>query len=262
MDRTHALLSGEYVGALAVLLDATRPRVDEAVLIVDRDEFDHPLDGEDCRRTWRYHADSFERARTLDEGGRTAWRCSPSNDECWRAFRDVVALAEGAIGSHFVYRVQLRRAGTVVVDAIPHHSRAGVNADALVEGWRSEVRAALADPSACLVPDEPRIEWTAADRRWTIAGGSICKETLDGDRSVCYGITGLRRVRVTDDETVLALHWERRDFPDDLVGRALSWIADRMQNPPERVPCGTAERAREVRQVLADTLEAFDGREM
>lgn len=262
MDRTHALLSEEYVAALATLLDATRPRADDAVLIVDPDEFDHPPDGEACRRTWRHHVESFARAPAADEGGRTAWRCPPADDEAWRAFRDVVALAEGAIGSHFVYRVQLRRAGTVVVDAIPHHSQVGVNAKALGDRWQAEAEAALADLSACLVPEEPRIEWTAADRRWRIAGGSICKETIDGDRSACYGLTGLRRVRVTDDESVLALHWERGDFPDDVVGRALSWITDKVSNPPERVPCGTAERAGAVRDVLAETLEAFDGREV
>jgi|GEM_PF-662913 len=262
MERTHDLLSGDFAAALHALVDALGADVDDAVVRVDRDELESPPDGETCRHTWERSVDQFERLPEADEGGRTGWRCDPTDEAAWKSFRDVVGLAENATGAYFVYRVTLLREEQDVFDAVPHHSSAGLNADLLGETTVGEANAALEDVAGCLVPSQPVVEWTADDRRWSVGGGSLCVERVDGPTSKCYEVTNLRRIRVTDDGTALDLRWAAEGFPDDLIGRTLSWAAGKLYSPPEMIPCESTARAAEVQAVLRETLERFDGRQV
>jgi hypothetical protein len=149
-----------------------------------------------------------------------------------------------------------------VLSATPHHSDLAVDAGALPTEAFADAEASLSDLDPCLVAVEPHDEWEAENRRWSV-GAAVCKETPDGRRGSCSGISNLREVRVADDGATLELSWGLGDpVSDDAIGRALSWGLEKLYRPPERLPCGDAERAESVASFLAETLRRYDGREV
>lgn len=262
MHRTHSLECDRFADAFPPLLETVVPHATTATVLIDPEEADHEPDGPECRAVWARARDAFERAPDADESGREAWRCDTTDPDARAALFDVGALISGIIGRHFVFGVRLQRDGTQVLDSIPHHSAASIDADALPDDTVEEVDAALVDLAACLVPHGTRIVWEAADRRWSVRGSSICVETPDGKRTACYGVSNLRGIDVADDGTTLALSWGTEEFPDDAVGRLLSWVTGKLYSPPPALPCGTEVRASEVRELLAETLEKYDGRSL
>ena len=262
LNRTHDVESERFSAALRSLVETALPHATDAVVRLREDETDTDPDGDECRRTWTAVRDRFERSPDEDRYGATAWRCPTAPDAARDTLLALVSLTDGVAGSRFVFEVELRREGVPVLSAIPHTPSAGVDATRLGGAVRPGEVELLDGLAACLVPAETRVEWVAADRRWSVRGGSLCVETLDGRKTSCYGLTNLRRARASDDETVLALAWDAGELPDDPVGRAMSRAVDRLYRPPSAVPCGTAARARAVRALIRETLAAYDGREI
>jgi hypothetical protein len=303
LNRTHHLESEGFAEEFGALVERVLPETTTAVVELREDEIEMDPDGDECRRVWESVAPEFERVGRGsgesadgetgagdganrgdvtnrsdatgggDEADSSAWRCRTTTDEGREALRELVALTDGIAGAHFVFRIELRDGETPVLDAIPHHSGAGLDAaqlsgvefgarDESDSGIESGEVVGLDGHAACLVPAEAQVEWTAENRAWRLAGGSLCVERDDGRATSCYGVTNLRGVQIADDESWLALQWQAGELPDDPIGNALSWLADKLYNPPSAIPCGTAARAREVRQNLQETLAAYDGREL
>ncbi len=260
MNRTHTLESAEFYEGFATLLDVLVPRSTTALVLLDWNWAGDGSDDEACEQVWDAVEDRFERVPDEDTSGRIAWQIDLEDAGDRRAFRDVVGLIYGILGQHFVYWVALRRDGETVLESVPHHPYAGIDAEALGEDVLSEVSDALDEQAACLVPDGTRIEWVAEGRRWSLRGASICTETLDGNRTVCYPATNLEALRIDDDRTTLRLAWGAHEFDDDALGHVLSWITKKVYHPPSALPCETEERAHEARELLAETLGAYDGR--
>ncbi|SER72772.1 hypothetical protein [Natrinema salaciae] len=262
VHRTHHLECDGFAEECRSLLESVLPDATTAVVWLQEDELEMEPDGDDCRRTWTAVRDRFERFPGADRNGTTAWRVPTTTAPGRDALFELVALTDGIAGSHFVFRFELRDGDTPVLDAIPHHADAGVDATLLGDEIRSGEIVGLSEHDACLVPTETRFEWVAEDRRWAIRGGSLCVETLDGRTESCYGLTNVEGARIGDDGTVLALAWDPGELPDDAVGTLLSWIADKLYNPPPAVSCETLERARAVEAYLQELLAAYDGREI
>ncbi|WP_049924105.1 hypothetical protein [Halopiger djelfimassiliensis] len=262
IDRTHHLECEAFADAFRSLLESVLPDTTTAVVHLDEAEMDMEPDGDDCRRTWDDVGHRFERVPDEDRNGTLAWHCPTTTEPGREALLALVDLTAGIAGRHFVFRLELRNEGTPVLDAIPHHADAAVDATLLEGGPRTGEIVGLEGHDACLVPAETRLEWTAEDRNWSLRGGSLCLETLDGRRTSCYGLTGLQRATIDDDGTVLSLAWNPGEFPDDAVGTLLSWLTDRLYTPPPAIPCGTPERAREVHAYVTALLEAYDGRDL
>ncbi|WP_135855390.1 hypothetical protein [Halorussus salinus] len=303
LNRTHHLESEGFAEEFGALVESVFPETTTAVVELREDEMEMDPDGDECRRVWESVAPEFERvARDSGEsadgettasdaanrgdvtnrsdaasGGdgadSSAWRCRTTTEEGRAALRELVALTDGIAGAHFVFRIELRDGETPVLDAIPHHSDAGLDATRLAgvefrdegesgSGIKPGEVVGLDGHAACLVPAEPQVEWTAEDRAWRLAGGSLCAERDDGRATSCYGVTNLRGVELAEDGSWLALQWKTGELPDDPIGNALSWLANKLYNPPSAIPCGTAARAREVRRNLQETLAAYDGREL
>lgn len=290
-NRTHHLESEDFADEFGALVERVLPETTTAVVELREDELEMNPDGDECRRVWESVAPQFERVprdsgesangetgagdganrgdvtnRSDAAGGgdgadSSVWRCRTTSDEGRDALRELVALTDGIAGSHFVFRIELRDGETPVLDAIPHHSDAGLDATHLAGIEPGEV-VGLDGHAACLVPAEAQVEWTAENRAWRLAGGSLCVERDDGRATSCYGVTNLRGVDVAADGSWLALRWRARELPDDPIGNALSWLADKLYNPPSAIPCGTAARARAVRRNLQEILAAYDGREL
>ncbi len=262
LDRTHQLESERFPEAFRSLVESTLPYATDAVVRLREDEAATDPDGDECRRAWEAVRDRFERAADEDRYGATAWRCGTAADGGRAALSELVGLASGIAGRHFLFEVTLLRDGAPVLNAIPHTPSAGVDATHFGGEVRPGEVASLDGHAACLVPDETRAEWTAAERRWSVRGGSLCVETLDGRKTSCDGLRNLRRLEADGGGTALALAWGTGEFPDDPVGRVLSWVTGRLYRPPPAVPCGTAARAAAVEELVRETLVAYDGREL
>ncbi|MDS0298975.1 hypothetical protein NDI76_09470 [Halogeometricum sp. S1BR25-6] len=258
---THTLLSGDYVDALSGLLDALFPCADRGLVRLDEEWLDEAPDVEDCAWAWDAIRGRFDRLSNRDEHGWTAWGVElddPGRD----AMRRLVELTNDAVGSHFVAEILLVRDGRTVLSAIPHHSDLAVDADVLREDAFAAAEASLAGLEACFVPVEPHDEWEAGNRRWSV-GPAVCKETLDGRRTSCYGVSKLRGLRTADDGTTLELAWDLGEpLSEDPIGKALSWTLEKLHRPPGALPCGDEQRAERVADFLAETLRRYDGREI
>lgn len=269
--RTHALLTDAYADALARAVDALLPHADAGLVRTDEPWLSEDPDGDDCRETWEAVRGRFDRRPERDDGSRAAWCVAVGETDGAEAGGEtdgaealgrLVGLADGVVGPHFLFEVELAREGRTLLSATPHHSDLGVDADALPESTLGEVESALSGLPACLVAADPFAEWEAENRLWRV-GSAVCRETPDGDRTSCYGVSNLRGVAVAADGTALELTWGLGGpVSDDPIGRALSWGLDRLYRPPERLPCGDADRAESVAAFLAATLRRFDGREI
>lgn len=209
LDRTHQLESERFPEAFRSLAESTLPYATDAVVRLRGDEAATDPDGDECRRTWEAVRDRFERAADEDRYGATAWRCGTAADAGRAAPSELVGLASVIAGRHFPFEVTLLRDGVPVLNAIPHTPSAGVDATRLGGEVRPGDVASLDGHAACLVPDETRVERTAAERRWSVRDGSLCVETLDGRRTSCYGLANLRGLEADGDGTALALAWGR-----------------------------------------------------
>jgi hypothetical protein len=262
-EGTHTLLSDDYAAAFVRTVVSLVPHADRGVVRLDEAWLDEEPDGEDCREAWEAVRDRFERAPSDDASSREAWRVELVDDGTGLdALSRLVELAGGIAGRHFVFEVELAREGRTALSAVPHHSDLRVDVDVLPEAAFAAAEDALSDLEACLVAEDPVAEWVARDRQWSV-GPAVCKETLDGRRTSCYGIANLRGVAVAADGTTLRLSWGL-DGPvfDDPIGKALSWTLEKLYRPPAALPCGDAERAERVAAFLAETLRRFDGREI
>ncbi|OLZ41777.1 hypothetical protein A6E15_12615 [Natrinema saccharevitans] len=262
LSRTHRLECEGFATEFRALLELVLPDTTTAVVRLREDEMETNPDGEDCRRTWNAVRDRLERVPERDRNGATAWRVSTTTDPGREALFELVALTDGIAGAHFVWQLECRDEGTAVLEAIPHHSDARIDATLLGAEIQPGDIAGLRGHDACLVPTGCQFEWVAEDRQWRIEGGSLCIETLDGRKATCYGLTNLEQATITDDGTVLALVWEPGELPDDAVGKLLSWIMDKLYTPPPALPCETAERATAVKTHLQELVVAYDGREI
>ncbi|ELY70961.1 hypothetical protein [Natrinema versiforme] len=260
--RTHHLECEGFAAACRSLLESVLPDATTAVVWLHEDEREMEPDGDDCRRTWAAARDRFERVPVADRNDATAWRVPTTTNAGREALFDLVALTDGVAGSHFVFRLELRDGETPLLDAIPHHADAGVDATLLGDWIQPGDIVGLSGQDACLVPTETRFEWTAEDRQWAVRGGSLCVEPLDGRTMSCYGLTNVEGAKIGADGTVLALAWDPGELPDDAVGKLLSWFTDKLYNPPPAVPCETPARATAVITYLRDLLAAYDGREL
>lgn len=260
-ERTHTLLSGDYVDALAGSVDALFPYVDRGLVFLDEARLDESPDIEDCGWAWDAIRGRFDRLPERDDGERTAWGVG-LDDSGRDAVRRLVELTNDAVGKHFVSEIRLVRDGRTALSAIPHHSDLAVSAAVLPVAAFDDAEASLSDRSGCLVPVEPHAEWEAEGRRWSV-GPSVCEEAPNGRRRSCYGVSNLREIRVADGGATLELTWGLGEpVSDDAIGRALSWGVEKLYRPPERLPCADAERAESVAAFLADTLRRYDGREI
>ena len=258
MSPTHRLECERFSEGFGSLVEMTRPSVTAAVVRVREEEAESPpADGEVCRRTWDSVRPHLERLPEEDGSTSTVWRCPTETER--EALLDLIELTDGGAGAYFVYQVELRKGGKPVVEAVPHHMTASVDAEALEKAGPNEV-VGIEEVNACLVPIEPQIEWVAEERRWKVAGGSLCVETVGGRKSSCYGLTNLREADI--DGKVVKLSWEMRGTPGGIVSKTLSWVMSSLYNPPTSVPCGTRSRAEEFKQTAQDILEAYDGREV
>ncbi|MDF9745509.1 hypothetical protein [Natrinema salsiterrestre] len=262
LSRTHHLECEGFADEFEALLERVVPDTTAAVVHLREDELAMDPDGDDCRRVWDGVRPRFDRVPKSDRNGSTAWRVPTTTDAGRAALFELVALTDGIAGSYFVFRLELRDGETPVLEAIPHHSDARIDATLLDAAIQPGEIVGLSGHDACLVPTESQFEWVAEDRQWSIGGGSLCVETLDGRRARCYGMTNLERATLEADGTGLALAWEPGELPDDAVGKLLSWIADTLYNPPPELPCETAERATAVKGHLQEMLGAYDGREI
>lgn len=261
LNRTHHLECDPFAEPFRGLVERVLPHATAAIVRLREDEMEMEPDGDECRRTWSAVRDRFERVPDADRSNGTAWRCSTTTEPGRDALRELIDLTGGIAGQHFVFQLELRNGETPVLESIPHHSDAGIDAARVGDGIRPDEVVGLEGHRACLVPAETHLEWVAEDRRWSLRGGSLCVETLDGQRTSCYGLTGVQRAAIRE-ETVLVLEWDAGDFPDDPIGKLLSWTADKLYRPPPAVPCETPERAAEVRALVADVLDAYDGRDL
>lgn len=261
LNRTHHLECDPFAAPFRSLLERVLPSTTTAIVRLREDEMETEPDGDECRRTWSAVRDRFERVPDADGNGATAWRCSTETGPEREALRELCDLTGGIAGQHFVFRLELRDGGTPVLESIPHHSDAGIDATRVGDEVRPGEIVGLEGHRACLVPAETHLEWVAEDRRWRLDGGGLCVETLDGRKTTCYGLTNVQRATIRDG-TVLVLGWDAGGLPDDPIGRLLSWTMDKLYDPPTAVPCGTPERATEARTYVAELLDAYDGREL
>lgn len=140
--------------------------------------------------------------------------------------------------------------------AVPHHSRAVLTDDDLA--LVAVCEDALAPLRACVVETGTQVEWTADGRRYRVAGGSICRESLDGRWSTCFGLTGLRFVDRSDERTV-RLTWRRPDRPDSRLLATLAGVVDRLSpDAPTILHVPDVATAHQVAAVLEDMLERYD----
>ncbi|WP_226005531.1 hypothetical protein [Natrinema salinisoli] len=262
LNRTHHLECEGFTEEFQALLELVLSDTTTAIVRVREDELEMDPDGDDCRRVWDAVRDRLERVPERDRNEATAWRVPTTTEAGQEALFELVALTDGIAGVHFVFQLECRTGERPVLEAIPHHSDARIDATLLDAAIQSGEIVGLSGHDACLVPTESQFEWVAEDRQWRIQGGSLCVETLDGQKATCYGLTNLERATISEDGTVLALGWEPGELPDDAVGKFLSWIADKLYNPPPALPCETAERATAVKTHLQELLAAYDGREI
>lgn len=260
LNRTHHLECEGFAAEFRALLELVLPDTTAAVVRVREDEVGMDPDGDDCRRVWDAVRDRLERLPEKDRNGATAWRVATTTEAGQEALFELTSLTDGIVGAHFVFQLECHAGGTPLLEAIPHHSDVRIDATLFGAEIQPGEIVGLNGHDACLVPTETQFEWVAEDRRWRIQGGSLCIETLDGRKATCYGLTNLERATLEGDGTVLALAWEPGDLPDDAVGRLLSWIGDKLYNPPPALPCETAARATAVKTHLRELLSAYDGR--
>ncbi|ELZ05500.1 hypothetical protein [Natrialba asiatica] len=262
LTRTHTLECDRFADEFSSVVELVLPETTTARLYIDEAELGMDPDGGACRRAWGAIRPHLDRVPGADRNGTVAWTCPTTTEQGREHLFDLIALTDGVAGAHFVFRVELHRTDAPVLESIPHHSAVGLDATLLGEWIRSGEIVDLPGETACLVPTETKFEWTAEQRRWRIAGGSLCVETIDSRKASCYGLTNLRQARKSDDGTGLGLAWEPDDLPDDAIGRVLSWTMDKLYTPPTAVPCETAARATAVRAHVQEILEAYDGREL
>lgn len=266
-DPTHTLLVGEYPAALDAVLAVTLPRVDEAFVRLHEDEIaDETFDpAEMPRRVWNDVHDDF---RLVDGPG--PFENPTDADTVYRlagnlsAYRDLSGVVENAVvGRHFLHELAATIGERRVLQGFPHHQDLSVDADAL--GGRDYLRTAadgLDGVAACLVPAGTRLEWCAEGRTYSVAGGSLCvdRDGRLGERTTCWGLAGVEAVQV--DGTTLVLDWitDDRAAPIRLLSGAVRAAAGATR--PDAVPCGDRRTARQVRDTVAETLTAFDGRQV
>ncbi|MFC6835311.1 hypothetical protein [Halomarina ordinaria] len=243
----HELVAREYVPALGALVGASLARVDAVSLLLDESELTLDVDdAERAERTWEAVRDDFSPSAdpptTADD---RAWYRAPLPDAA-EALRALVDLTDGHVGRHFVQTLVLVRDEAAVLRAVPHHSRAAVDASLLERG-----NGALADRYACLVPWAEGVCWESADRRFAVEGGSLCRETLDGRRGTCWGLANLRYVDRGPD--LLRLTWRPPAWPDGPLGRVLSATVGRLGEPPQSLPVPDEETC----DAVATRLERF-----
>jgi hypothetical protein len=101
-ERTHTLLSGDYVDALAGLVDALFPHADRGLAWLDEPWLDEGPVVEDCAWAWDAIRGAFERLPDRDEHGLTAWGVELGDESGRDAMRRLVELTDDAVGSHFV----------------------------------------------------------------------------------------------------------------------------------------------------------------
>ncbi|WP_135820126.1 hypothetical protein [Halostella litorea] len=260
LARTHRLECERFAESLRAVVEAALDEVTRATVYLHEEERRTEPDGEECARVWANAREAFRRTPEVDDDEGTAWTCDLRGVPDRTAVLNLIDLTDGVAGQRFVFRLELSRDGTPVLDAVPHHSDAGIDATAFDDSVLPRIRAQLSDHAACLVPTGTRVEWVCDDRRWSIGGFSLCKATLDERRTSCYGLSNLRRVRRDEDGATLWLDWETDPIGDDLVGRTLSRVVDRLYSPPRTLPCETPERARRVEATLREMLLQYDGR--
>ncbi|WP_247730877.1 hypothetical protein [Halovivax limisalsi] len=260
-NRTHDLLCATFAGPLASTLELILPAATAAIVHVDAAELEPPPDGGDCRRTWRSVRPQLERLPEADRTATTAWRWDPTSDAGRAVLFDLVSLTDGGTGAYFVRELELRIGGERVLTAVPHHLDAGLDATRCGSQLGREGVVDIPDEAACLVPTKPAAEWVVDDRRWKLAAGSLCVERRDGRRAGCYDLSNLQAVSIASDGT-LELSWDAGPVGDDAIGRALTWMLNRIYRPPTSVPCPDRERAETVRAQLQEILDAYDGREL
>lgn len=169
-----------------------------------------------------------------------------------------LASLDGICGRHFVYRFALRQGQHWTYFEIPRDSSASVAAhgdsgNALL----TSASKALAPLSACVVPDETRIEWEKNDRRYSVRADSICVSTLDERRTSCLGFTGAESIVVEDDGRRVAVLYPKSDGERGFVERLVGMVVDRLVNVPDTFEFDDPETGREFAHIVRETLVAY-----
>jgi hypothetical protein len=251
-DRTHHLQCERFAESLRLVVAEVFDEATHAVVHLREDEREAWPDGEECARVWAAVREQFSRTPSADENDATAWRCELTDSAAHHALLTLIDLTDGLAGEYFVYHLELRRDDTLVLDALPHHSDAGLDASQLGETTIAHIREQLNGHAACLVSTGTHVDWVSHDRRWAISGFSLCRSTLEERRTACYGLANLRGVTRSGDGTTLELNWDPGSVSDDVIGRALTWVVDRLYSPPQT--------AATVEATLRDLLARYDGR--
>lgn len=275
-DCTHVLLAGDYADALGAVVADTLPRVEDAYVLLDHDELDGGFDpAAPARERWTAVRDSFEpvdgpgpfpeEAVDAPASEQVTDRDALTGRRDFRLVGDSAALVrlctlagEPVVGQWFLQQVRLTNGGDVVLNAVPHHRTLWIDADAFQKGYVDALADALADCRGCLVPAGTRLEWSVGGRTYRLAGGSLCVEYdggLTGD--TCWGLTRFDSVRREGSELVLARDPDERPLPVRTLSRGLRAVLPGA-SIPERVPCKDPETAERARELLAETLAAYE----
>ncbi|MFC3957450.1 hypothetical protein [Halovivax cerinus] len=257
LTQTHTLVCDRFGEAFAAVFELVRQEMTAAIVRLDEDELSLDIEGDDTAPAWESIRDRFERVADGDES-ETVWRCPTTTAEGRDALLELLSHTDGVVGAYFVREIQLRRDDEVLASAVPHHSQASLDATRCETVADDEI-VDLAGVAACLVPTGPAVTWVDGDRRWRLAGKYLCAERIDGRPGSCYGLSNLQAASVRADGT-LELSWDAGTVGDDAIGRALTWVMNRLYRPPTDVPCPDPERAETVRARMQEILAAYDGR--
>lgn len=251
------LWADDYADALPTLVDEALAHASDVYLCLEPKWLEEPPDGEACRRTWRRVSGAFDPVTGVWDDAHPQYRGPLPAAES--GFRELLSHLDGIAGPHFLRFVMLADGDDQLLYALPHDSGANVASGAFSGEFRSAVADAFQGRAACLVDAGTHESWVAGDREYSLRGSSLCAATLDGKRTVCYGLAGVTATAVDGDE--LCLQWGSP--PDDdagLVDRAVRTARSGAAGPPERIPCGDRETAERVRDRIAELLDRYDGR--
>jgi len=131
-----------------------------------------------------------------------------------RSALEALFATEGVYRFVGLERLDARVDDRLLARYVPDHSKFRVDCTA-AEGLDAELRRALADAEAAILPARTLAEWSTDGVRYELCPPSLCT-----DRS-CWGLVGITTVRLDDADHRIELEWAE---PDGVLQRAVDLL--------------------------------------